>query len=89
MSRWKWYVYIIECEDGTYYTGLTWKPPNRWEQHLSLIGSKYTRRHKPKELVYQEEHANLEEARKREKQIKDWSQKKKRKLINGKWGKEW
>jgi predicted GIY-YIG superfamily endonuclease len=89
MGKWRWYVYIIECLDGTYYTGLTWNALDRWEQHLSLEGAQYTKEHKPKEMVYVEEHDNLEEARKREKQIKDWSQKKKKNLISGKWGKEW
>jgi len=85
--QWKWYVYIIECENNTYYTGMTWKPDKRWTQHLSGLGSKHTARHKPKKLVYLEEYDNFEHARKREHQIKDWSQKKKRKLINGEWGK--
>lgn len=89
MPKWKWYVYIIECEDGTYYTGLTWNPPQRFEQHLSKVGSKYTSKHKAKKLAYLEEHEDLEVARRREKQIKDWSQKKKLKLINGEWRKEW
>jgi len=84
---WKWYIYIIECEDKTYYTGLTWKPDLRWTQHLSGLGSKYTARYKPKKLVYLEEYDDFDQARKRERQIKDWSQKKKRKLINGEWGK--
>lgn len=87
MEQWKWYVYIVECMDGTYYTGLTWKPDIRWTQHLSGLGSKYTARHKPKALVYLEEHSDLEVARRRERQIKDWSQAKKRKLIRGEWGK--
>jgi len=87
MQQWKWYVYIIECIDGLYYTGLTWKPNTRWIQHISGLGSKFTSRHKPKAVVYLEEFYNLDEARLREKQIKDWSQKKKRNLINGKWGK--
>lgn len=87
MSKWKWYVYIIECEDKTYYTGLTWRPDLRWTQHLSGLGSKYTSKHKSKKVVYLEEHEDLEEARRREIQIKDWSQKKKEKLISGEWGK--
>lgn len=86
-TQWKWYVYIIECMDGTYYTGLTWKPDLRWTQHLTGLGSKYTSRHKPKQLVYLEEYEDLEQARRREWQIKDWSQAKKRKLISGEWGK--
>lgn len=85
-NKWKWYVYIIECVDGLFYTGLTWKPDLRWIQHLSGLGSKFTTRHKPKKVVYLEEHRALYEARRREKQIKDWSQKKKKKLISGEWG---
>lgn len=82
MRKWKWFVYIIECLDSTYYTGLTWNIPNRMDQHIVRLGSKYTQRHGFKKLVYHEEHENLEEARKREVQIKDWNQFKKRKLIN-------
>ena len=85
--QWKWYVYIIECADKSYYIGLTWQPNIRWTQHLSRIGSLYTSKHKPKKLAYLEEYNNLEEARRREKQIKGWTRKKKEKLINGKWGK--
>jgi len=66
---------------------MTWKPGLRWRQHLSGLGSKYTSRHKPKKLVYLEEYEHFEEARKRERQVKDWSRLKKQKLINGEWGK--
>jgi len=89
MAKWKWYVYIIECLDDTYYTGMTWDPSIRFEQHLSKFGSKYTAKHGVRRLVYVEEHDNLEVARKREKQIKDWSQNKKQKLIQGVWKKDW
>ena len=89
MRSWRWYVYILECADGTYYTGCTWNITNRLEQHFSRLGSKYTAKHGVRKLVYSEEHDDLETARKRERQIKDWSQEKKRKLIGGTWGKEW
>lgn len=89
MPSWRWYVYIIECEDGTYYTGMTWDVSRRWEQHLSRMGSKYTAKHKPKSVVYVEEHEDIDTARYREKQIKDWSQTKKKKLISGEWGRDW
>ena len=89
MKQWKWYVYIIECLDGTYYTGLTWNVANRIEQHISGLGSKYTAKHGFKKLVYYEEYEDLEVARKRERQIKDWSQEKKRKLISGEWKRDW
>lgn len=86
-QKWKWYVYIIECRDHTYYTGCTWNVELRMDQHISGKGSKYTKRHGFKKLVYIEEHEDIEEALAREKQIKDWSQAKKRMLISGEWGK--
>ena len=89
MNKWKWYVYIIECMDKSYYTGLTWNVSNRWEQHVSGFGSKYTSDHGVKKVVYHEEHDDFEMARKREQQIKDWSRAKKEKLIRGEWAKEW
>lgn len=89
MSKWKWYVYIIECLDGSYYTGLTWNVANRWEQHISQLGSKYTAKHGAKKIAYYEEHDDFGVARKREQQIKDWSRSKKEKLIKGEWAKEW
>ena len=88
-QQWHWYVYIIECLDGTYYTGMTWNIANRLDQHISKLGSKYTAKHGVKKLVYYEEHNDLEGARIRELQIKNWSQSKKLKLISGEWEKEW
>ncbi len=88
-KTWKWYVYIIECLDETYYTGLTWKPELRSEQHESGLGGKYTAKHGFKKMVYIEEHTDLTVARQREKQIKNWSQEKKLKLIKGEWNNQW
>ena len=87
MDSWKWYVYIIQCRDNTYYTGLTRDPQIRNEQRLSKFGSRYTSTHGAKKLVYLEEYEDLEVARNREKQIKDWNRNKKEKLIKGEWGK--
>jgi len=56
-------------------------------QHLSGLGSKYTAKHKPKKVVYLKEYEDLQQARKRERQIKGWTRKKKEKLIKGEWGK--
>jgi putative endonuclease len=80
-KSWKWYVYIIECKDGTYYTGRTWDVNLRYEQHLSGLGGVYTAEHGVKALVYYEEHSDYQEACKREIQIKNWSQDKKRKIL--------
>jgi putative endonuclease len=89
MNKWKWYVYILECKNNTYYTGCTSNPSNRFDQHISKLGSKYTAIHGVNKLVYLEEFENLEMARKREIQIKGWNQKKKNKLISGQWKQEW
>ncbi len=85
MKQWKWFVYIIECLDGTYYTGMTWNIESRTIQHEARVGSRYTKKHGFKRLAYYEEHERIEDAQYRERQIKDWSQKKKRMLIEGKW----
>ncbi len=82
MKQWKWYVYIVECSDGFYYTGLTWNLDERMEQHKSGKGSKFTGKHGFKQLVYFEELHDLIEARNREHQVKDFSRKKKEALFN-------
>jgi len=84
MNTWNWYVYIVECQDGLYYTGLTWNLETRLEQHQIGKGSKFTAKHKFKQLCYVEEFNNLIEARQREHQLKDFSRKKKEAL----WKKE-
>ena len=81
MSKsWKWYVYIIECLDGLYYTGITWNIAKRMEQHKSGKGSKFTSLHGFKKLVYTEEFNDISQAREREHLIKDFSRKKKEAL---------
>ncbi len=89
MGQWKWYVYILECKDGSYYTGLTWNLALRWEQHISGRGSHYTSEHPPKKIAYTEEYDDLYQARLREKQIKGWTREKKEKLIHGEWKRYW
>ena len=80
MRKWHWYVYIIECQDRLYYTGMTWDINKRLEQHKSGKGSKFTGKHGFKELKYIEEFTDIEEARRREVQLKDFSRKKKEAL---------
>ncbi len=83
MTRWHWFVYIIECNDGLYYTGVTWDLEKRFDQHKTGNGANFTKKHGVKRLVYSEEYFNIDDARKRERQIKDWSRKKKKLLIEG------
>lgn len=80
MSQWKWYVYILECLDGFYYTGMTYDIDKRLEQHQLGEGSKFTSKHGFKELKYIEEFDNITAAREREHQLKDFSRKKKESL---------
>lgn len=84
MKSWKWYVYIIECLDGLYYTGITYNLEKRMDQHQSGKGSAFTARHGFKCLRYYEEFNNLIEAREREHQLKDFSRKKKEALWQDK-----
>jgi predicted GIY-YIG superfamily endonuclease len=82
MKSWKWHVYILECLDGFYYTGVTWNIEKRMEQHKLGRGSKFTEKHGFKELKYTEEFTDLLEAREREHQLKDFGRKKKEALWN-------
>ena len=75
------HIYIIECEDGTLYTGWTNNLEKRFAAHCADKGAKYTRSHKPKAIVYEESFDTPQAAMAREYQIKRMSRKKKLDLI--------
>ncbi len=75
------YCYILECADGTYYTGWSTDPQRRLRQHNSGNGSRYTRSHRPVRLVYVEECADKSAALKRERAIKALPRLRKKKLA--------
>ncbi len=77
------YTYILECSDGTYYTGSTKDLERRLSEHQSGKGAKYTRARLPLKLIYYEEYTHVKEAFHREKQIQGWNRKKKIALIEG------
>ncbi len=77
------YCYILECADGTYYTGWTTDPERRVSQHNKGIGAKYTNARRPVKLVYLELHPNRTEAMKRELAIKKMKRVQKSELIKG------
>ncbi len=79
----KGYMYILECSDGSYYTGSTTNLELRLQQHQSGDGANHTKKRLPVTLVYYEEYARIDEAFYREKQVQGWSRKKKEALING------
>lgn len=76
------YLYILECSDGTYYTGSTRDIELRLQQHQAGEGSLYTKRRLPVKLLYVEEFPRIDEAFYREKQVQGWSRKKKLALMN-------
>ena len=77
-----WFVYILECNDKTLYTGITTDLEKRVEEHNSgKEAAKYTRVRRPVKCVYNETHKNRSEATKREFAIKQLSRKEKLKLI--------
>jgi adenosine deaminase len=78
----KGYLYILECADGSYYTGSTKYLDRRLAQHQSGEGANHTRKRLPVKLVYYETFTRIDEAFYREKQIQGWSRKKKEALIN-------
>jgi putative endonuclease len=76
-----WYVYILKCNDGTLYTGITNDLGKRVSSHNKGTGAKYTKTRLPVEVVYHEEASNRSEASKREHQIKKLSRLAKENLI--------
>ena len=77
------YMYILECADGSFYTGSTVDLRLRLEQHRNGEGAKHTKVHAPVKLVYYETYDRIDEAFAREKQVQGWSRAKKVALING------
>ena len=75
------YVYIVECADGTLYTGWTVNVEQRVKVHNAGRGARYTRMHGPVKLVSFEELPDRVAAQKRELEIKRWPREKKLKLI--------
>lgn len=76
-----WFIYILLCEDGSFYTGATNNLEKRFSDHKNGKGGHYTRSHKPLRLIYQESFNTQSEALKRERQIKGWSREKKIRIL--------
>lgn len=76
------YTYILQCSDGSYYTGWTVNLEARLKSHNSGRGSRYTRSRLPVTLVYWELHQNRSDARRRESAIRKLRRKQKEILIN-------
>lgn len=77
----RYFCYILECADGTYYTGWTTDPSRRVRQHNQGRGARYTRMHHPVRLVYWEEVVDRSAALKREIQLKTYPRERKAKIV--------
>ena len=77
----KGYMYILECADGSYYTGSTIDLELRLQQHQSGEEANHTRKRLHVRLVYYEEFDRVDEAFYREKQFQGWSRRKKEALM--------
>jgi len=81
LGKQTYYVYILLCRDGSYYTGSTNDVDKRFKEHLEGRGAKYTKSHKPEKIIYQEKFATKSEALKREAELKRWPKDKKMVLV--------
>ncbi len=75
------YVYLVECADGSLYTGWAVDVERRLKAHTAGRGARYTRWHRPVKLVYVEEHPDRRAAMQREAEIKRWPREKKLQLV--------
>ncbi|MDG5789966.1 GIY-YIG nuclease family protein [Evansella sp. AB-P1] len=86
MSSGNHYVYVLQCQDTTYYTGYTTDIEKRMKAHKEGKGAKYTRGRGPFSIVHEETYSTKREALQREYFIKQLSRKEKEKLIHNKGG---
>jgi len=77
-----YYLYILECNDGSYYTGVTNNLEKRFAEHQSDENPKsYVYNRRPLKLIWSEYYNDINQAIEKEKQVKGWSKKKKEALI--------
>jgi len=79
------WVYILECNDSSYYVGCSTNLAQRMEQHEQGTFSGYTARRRPVVLKWSGETNDIKSAIAAERQIKGWSRAKKEALIRGDW----
>ena len=76
------YVYLLLCDDGSYYTGYASNVAARFEKHVKGYGARYTRMRKPKSIVHVEKFRTRAEAMRRERQVKALSHREKDQLVS-------
>ncbi|MFV0319483.1 MAG: GIY-YIG nuclease family protein [Microbacterium sp.] len=83
------FVYILECNDGTFYTGSTRRDPQHreWEHNFDpRRGANYTWERRAVRLIYTEQFERIDDAYNRERQLHGWGHRKKAALIEGRIG---
>jgi putative endonuclease len=78
-----WFVYIIECSDGRFYTGVMDNVKHRFQRHKSGQGGSFTNRFGVQRLLYYDTFFDRRDAFRRERQLKGWTRRKKLALIHG------
>ena len=79
----EWSLYVAECADGSYYTGIAKDIEKRIDSHNSGKGAKYTATHGPVTLVFQEPQGDYSTALRREYQVKSLSKERKIRFVAG------
>jgi putative endonuclease len=82
----QYFVYILQCSDQSYYTGITNDLERRLFEHETGVNLQcYTYKRRPLQLVFRERFTDVNQAIAFEKQVKGWNRAKKAAIINGKW----
>jgi putative endonuclease len=82
----QYFVYIVECSDGFYYTGVTNDVERRlWEHNTGIHPTSFTYKRRPVVLKYYQRFTDIHKAIEWEKQLKGWSRKKKEALFKDDW----
>lgn len=76
-----WFVYILECENNRYYTGITKDVDQRFEKHRLMKGARFTKSNPVKRVIYKEKCGKIGDALRRESAIKKLTRKEKEILV--------
>lgn len=76
-----WFLYVLECADGSFYTGISNNLQERIKEHNSGRGSKYARSRLPVKLIYSETYTTKSRALKREIEVKSLTRTQKEELV--------
>jgi putative endonuclease len=76
-----WFLYLIECEDGTLYTGIAIDPEARFALHAAGKGARYTRAHPPRRLLLTVAFPDRSSASKAEYRVKQMPLEEKRRFV--------